>query len=67
MFIVYQELGGLFEEDNSEENAPAQYNMDGSLKSGSMSWRDNQMQSSRRRYSLLVAQLKVILLFDASK
>ncbi|VDK80196.1 unnamed protein product [Litomosoides sigmodontis] len=56
--LHFKELGGLFEEGNSEENAPAKYDMDGSLKSGPMSWNDNQMQSSRRRYSLLVAQLK---------
>uniref|UniRef100_A0A0R3S1C8 Doublecortin domain-containing protein n=1 Tax=Elaeophora elaphi TaxID=1147741 RepID=A0A0R3S1C8_9BILA len=54
--LHFKELGGVLEEDNSKENTSAGYDMDGIAKSGS--WSDNQIQSNRPRYNLLVAQLK---------
>ncbi|CAG9536183.1 unnamed protein product [Cercopithifilaria johnstoni] len=56
--LHFRQLGGDLEKGDSKENASARYDMDGVLKLGPISWSGNQIQSYRRRYSLLVAQLK---------
>ncbi|MCP9265049.1 hypothetical protein DINM_020237 [Dirofilaria immitis] len=56
--LHFKEIGGILEETSSKENASAECDMDAVSKSEPKSWSDNQMQSSRRRYSFLVSQLK---------
>ncbi|EFO24977.1 hypothetical protein LOAG_03511 [Loa loa] len=56
--LHFKELDGVLEESNSKENISSGCDLDGTLKSEPISWDGNQMQSNRRRYSLLVSQLK---------
>ncbi|VBB26829.1 unnamed protein product [Acanthocheilonema viteae] len=56
--LHFKELGGVLEEGSSKENTSARYDMEDALKLGPITWNGNQMQSNRRRYSFLVAQLK---------